>query len=271
MACMACSMPVLDSFEQAGIAPIGVSNDWWFLPERSATCGMCMRVYMFDEGQGTHPLRDTVSQPWAYSAKVYEDPIVGVPYFYAFVVEWFDRYQSSGLDITYPIFQQRDQIGRFGVWSVGLEPVPCPVDASLTLNFMDYSKPYPESGSATEGSVWQASESAGVLPDDVSLCDNRYDVICGNIVHDPNRNPVSWPKVRWNCRGVAISYHWSFIYCCSPTASLTVHGQPRVAQSLGKQVSRGRSPSRVQRRRVPHAALSRRLLGTRRCESRVES
>ena len=46
MACMACSMPVLESFELAGIAPIGVSNDWWFLPERSATCGMCMRVYM---------------------------------------------------------------------------------------------------------------------------------------------------------------------------------------------------------------------------------
>jgi hypothetical protein len=32
VACMACSMPLLESFERAGIAPIGVSNDWWFLP-----------------------------------------------------------------------------------------------------------------------------------------------------------------------------------------------------------------------------------------------
>jgi hypothetical protein len=66
---------------------------------------MCMRVYMFDEGLGTNPLRNTVGEPWAYSAKIYEDPVVGAPYFVAVVVEWFDRYQSSGLDITYPIFQ----------------------------------------------------------------------------------------------------------------------------------------------------------------------
>ena len=201
MACMACSMPVLESFELAGIAPIGVSNDWWFLPERSATCGMCMRVYMHGDGQGTHPLESTVSEPWAYSAKIYDDPVAGAPYFIAVVVEWFDRYQSSGLDITYPIYQMRDQIGGFGTWSVGLEPVPCPVDSGLTLNFMDYSKPYPVSGSATNGSVWQSSESAGVLPEDISLCDNRYDVICGSIVHDPNRNPVSWPKLKvWGSR-----------------------------------------------------------------------
>lgn len=79
MACMACSMPVLESFERAGIAPIGVSNDWWFLPERSATCGMCMRVYMFDEpiSGGTNPFRETVGQPWAYSARIYDDPVVG--------------------------------------------------------------------------------------------------------------------------------------------------------------------------------------------------
>lgn len=124
MACMACSMPVLESFERAGIAPIGVSNDWWFLPERSATCGMCMKVYMYDEsvqGGGTRPYSNTVQEPWAYSAKVYDDPIVGAPYFIATIVEWFDRYQYSGLDITYPIFQQRDSIGNFGVWTVGLE------------------------------------------------------------------------------------------------------------------------------------------------------
>jgi hypothetical protein len=204
MACMACSMPVLQSFYDQGIAPIGVSNDWWFLPERAATCGMCMRVYMYDEpsvaGQaGTRPFRDTVTEPWAYSAKVYDDPDAGAPYFVAVIVEWFDRYQSSGLDITYPIFQQRDSIGSFGTWRVGLEPIPCPVDTSLTISFMDYSKPYP----VNEDTGWAASESAGVLPEGVeqSLCDNRYDVICGNIVDDPNRNPVGWPKVKmWGSR-----------------------------------------------------------------------
>lgn len=65
----------------------------------------------------------------------------GAPYFVATVVEWFDRYQTTGLDITYPIFQQRDAIGAFGTWSVGLQPVACPVDTNLTINFHDYSKP----------------------------------------------------------------------------------------------------------------------------------
>jgi len=200
MACMACAMPMLDTLTEAGVAPIGVSNDWWFIPEQSATCGMCMKVYMYDTPalgtSGTNPLKDTVTEPWAYSAKVEYDEEVGAYYFTAVVVEWFDRYQSSGLDIAYPIYQQRDKIGSFGVWNVGLEPVACPVgNNSLTLSFLDYSKPYPTSG----GSGWAASDSTGVLPEgvDANLCDNRYDVPCnGEIVNDPSRNPVGWPKLK---------------------------------------------------------------------------
>lgn len=199
MACMACSMPMLDTLTDAGVAPIGVSNDWWFLPEQSATCGMCMKVYMYDTpalgSSGTNPLKDTVTEPWAYSAKVEYDEDVGAYYFTAVIVEWFDRYQSSGLDITYPIFQKRGQINSFGQWNVGLEPVPCPVgNNSLTISFMDYSKPYPTSG----GSGWAASDSTGILPEGVEerLCDNQFDVPCGNIVDDPSKNPVGWPKVK---------------------------------------------------------------------------
>lgn len=205
MACMACSMPMADALTAAGVAPIGVSNDWWFSPERSATCGMCMKVYMYDTpalGQqaGTNPMKSTVTEPWAYSANVSYDPDVGAYYFIAVVVEWFDRYQSSGLDITYPIFQQRDTIGQFGVWNVGLEPVPCPVgDSGLSLSFMDYSKPYP----VRSDSGWDADDSAGILPSGVeeSLCDNRYDGPCGTIVHEPDKNPVGWPKLKvWGSR-----------------------------------------------------------------------
>jgi len=127
----------------------------------------------------------------------------GAPYFVATVVEWFDRYQTTGLDITYPIFQQRDAIGAFGTWSVGLQPVPCPVDTNLTINFHDYSKPYPVSGGASEGDTWNPDESIGTIVDNpaVSLCDNRYDVICGQMVDDPNKNPVGWPKIKaWGSR-----------------------------------------------------------------------
>ena len=111
--------------------------------------------------------------------------------------------QTTGLDITYPIFQQRDVIGAFGTWSVGLQPVPCPVDTNLTINFHDYSKPYPVSGGASEGDTWNPDESIGTIVDNpaVSLCDNRYDVICGQMVDDPNKNPVGWPKIKaWGSR-----------------------------------------------------------------------
>ncbi|KAI8101102.1 hypothetical protein M9435_001210 [Picochlorum sp. BPE23] len=149
---------------------------------------------------GTNPMKSTVTEPWAYSANVSYDPDVGAYYFIAVVVEWFDRYQSSGLDITYPIFQQRDTIGQFGVWNVGLEPVPCPVgDSGLSLSFMDYSKPYP----VRSDSGWDADDSAGILPSGVeeSLCDNRYDGPCGTIVHEPDKNPVGWPKLKvWGSR-----------------------------------------------------------------------
>jgi hypothetical protein len=55
-------------------------------------------------------------------------------------------------------------------------PVRCPVESNITLSFLDYSKPYPKSGQATEESAWKASESTGVLPEGVeaSLCDNRF-------------------------------------------------------------------------------------------------
>ena len=200
MACMACSMPVLGFFEQAGIAPIGVSNDWWFNPERSATCGMCMKVYMYDTPasgtqRGTAPMKDTVGQPWAYNAKIEYDDAKGAYYFVAVVVEWFDRYQSSGYDITYPIFDKGEEVRYFGQWNVALEPIPCPIgNNTLTLNFMDYSKPYPVNGE--QG--WSAGDSSGYLPDGVeeSLCDNQYDRPCGTIIDEPSKNPVGWPKLK---------------------------------------------------------------------------
>ena len=68
---------------------------------------------------------------------------------------------------------------------------------------MDYSKPYPQSGGAQSGDTWNPDESIGTAVDrpQVSLCDNRYDRICGDIVSDPNKNPVGWPKVKaWGSR-----------------------------------------------------------------------
>jgi len=94
MACMACAMNTPDFAPAVGTVPIGVSNDLWFEPERAATCGMCLRVYMPEAGTpeaalkaGTKPYFRNVEEPWAYNATIKQDADGGF-YFEAIVVEW---------------------------------------------------------------------------------------------------------------------------------------------------------------------------------------
>ena len=203
MACMACAEPLAEYATANGVAPIGISNDFWFNPETAATCGMCLRVYMDTSDnsailQGTKPYYPTVSEEWAYNASIIYDEQVGMYYFVATVVEWFDRWQSSGQAITYPVFQ-RDDVNQFGVWRVYLKPVECPVNGfNMTFQFMDYSKPYPLQIKDQTG--WtESGPSVGDLPDGVSetLCNNLADEPCGKLTEeDPNRNPIGHIKLK---------------------------------------------------------------------------
>ena len=42
-------------------------------------------------GSGTQPYQTSVTQSWAYSAKLTYDSDMGMHYFIAVIIEWFDR------------------------------------------------------------------------------------------------------------------------------------------------------------------------------------
>ena len=118
------------------------------------------------------------------------------------MVEWFDRWQSSGLAITYPVFKRED-VNQFGVWRVYLKPVECPVVVggnryNFTFQFMDNSKPYPLN--YQNQTAWtESGPSVGDLPDGVAetLCNNLADEPCGLLTEaDPNRNPIGHIKMK---------------------------------------------------------------------------
>ena len=212
MACMACAMNTPDFAAAVGTVPIGVSNDLWFEPERAATCGMCLRVYMPEAGTpeaalsapaGTKPYFRNVEEPWAYNATIKQDAD-GAFYFEAVVVEWFDRWQASGDSLTYPAFNLSDPdnvrqgwTDDFGVWKAAWKPVPCSVGThNMTFFLVDFQEPHPlPIGS---DSSWRRSgSSAGVLPSGAagSLCDNQAAEPCGRLGVDAESLPFIKLKI----------------------------------------------------------------------------
>lgn len=187
MACMACSSNVPRFAHEMHVAPIGVGNDLWFAPETSATCGMCLKVYLplsslnISKGKGSAPYYPNVAQPWAYSANIGWDDDVKMHYFVAIIVEWFDRNQTSATAITYPVANKSTD--GFGEWEVLYHAIPCPVNGhNMTFHFMDYSKPFPLPITGQEG--WIASApSVGPIPQGYSksLCNNQLNQPCGQI------------------------------------------------------------------------------------------
>jgi hypothetical protein len=208
MACMACCANVPDFAKEMGVAPIGISNDVWFSPETSATCGMCLRVYMpLDTNgeqlsasayMGTTPYYQNVEKNWAYNAKIEYDDQLEMPYFTAIIVEWFDRNQTDGVAMTYPV--QRLDTDKFGDWVVHYRPVPCPVNGhGLSFEFMDYSKEYPFPIPANQTDWTNSAASVGAAANGVGkeLCDNQLNQPCGNIAPaDPNRYPLKFIKMK---------------------------------------------------------------------------
>jgi len=116
--CMACAMNMPAFTVPAHVAPIAVGDELFGSPEKSATCGMCLRVYMPEDypkcnesraghdphcaGFGTHPYLRYVSKPWAWKARVESDPKLNMSYFTAIIIEWFDRDQPVPHALTYP-------------------------------------------------------------------------------------------------------------------------------------------------------------------------
>jgi hypothetical protein len=205
MACMACSSNVPTFADEMHVAPIGVGNDLWFSPDTSATCGMCLKVYLplsssnskVSKGIGSTPYYPNIAKPWAYNAKIWWDEAMNLHYFVAIVVEWFDRNQTSATAITYPVANKSTD--GFGEWEVLYRAIPCPVNGhNMTFQFMDFSKPFPLPITGQQG--WTASApSVGPIPQGYSksLCNNQLNEPCGKIDKASNtRSPLQAIKMK---------------------------------------------------------------------------
>lgn len=157
-ACMGCSLNFPRFARKERLAPVAVGTELFSDPEKGAACGMCLKVWMVPPprdgrlvervcfkdaytsipecpGRGEGSYIKSVSQPWAWRAKVYDDE--DLPYFIAIAMDW----AAEGIELPHGIsyVTKGEDASKLGNWPLKVAVIPCPVgDFTMEYAFMTY-------------------------------------------------------------------------------------------------------------------------------------
>lgn len=197
VSCMACAMDMPPFTGPAGVVPIAVGSEFFGTPEKGATCGMCVRVFMpqnykycadhdsnpYCSGVGSRPYIKYMSASWAWRAKIGWSPAEKLHYYDAIIIEWFDRAAKVPYQITMPT--QGKNTANFGDWPIKYKAIPCPTgNLTMRFQFLDFRKPVP----VTKG-----------------ICNNQLSTPCGGESVQFKGKPLGYLKFMITQQRIPIS------------------------------------------------------------------